>query len=90
MQTLMSELLNVADEPEAMAAVLSSNKELLIEPLEDDEAVLETDSIYKPGMTRNERYQIYRTTMEERIATARNSNVRVVLRNLADFVLSHE
>eukprot|EP00977_Amphora_coffeiformis_P001394 scaffold287_cov173-Amphora_coffeaeformis.AAC.8 len=90
MQTLMSELLNVVDEPDAMAVILSSNKDLLIEPLEDDEAVLEIDSIYKPGMTRSERYQVYRTTMEERIATARNPSVRVVLQNLADFVLSHE
>jgi len=90
MQILMSELLDVVDEPDAMAAILSSNKDLLIEPLEDDDAVVEIDSIYKPGTTRNDRYQIYRMTMEERISKARNSSVRVVLRTLADFVLSHE
>ena len=82
--------MNVADEPDAMAAILKSNEALLMEPLEEDDAVLDTDSIYKPGMTRTDRYQIYRKTMEERVATARNSSVRVVLRNLTDFVLSHE
>ena len=90
MQDLMSSLLDVAGDQDATTGVLESWKEFLLEPLEDDNAVLEADSIYKSGMTRAERYQTYRATMEERIQSARNSTVRNVLQKLSDFVLSNE
>ena len=83
-------LLNAADSDQAMQELLNDASDLLLEPLEDDDAVLETDSIYTPGMTRKERYETYKATMDERIQTARNSTVRVVLQKLTDFVLSHE
>ena len=86
----MSSLLDVAGDQDATTGVLESWKEFLLEPLEDDNAVLEADSIYKSGMTRAERYQTYRATMEERIQSARNSTVRNVLQKLSDFVLSNE
>lgn len=95
MQQLMSELLNAIGDDEngnRVASLLQEHRDLLLEPLEDDDAVLESDSIFNGhGMvTRAERYQIYRTTMEERIQKARSPNVRQVLQTLADFVLSHE
>ena len=90
MQELMSNLLNVAGDDEATQVLLEASKDLLLEPLEDDHAVLETDSIYQPDMTRQERYQTYRTTMLERIDKARNSNARWVLEKMSDYVLSHE
>jgi hypothetical protein len=90
MQELMSNLLGVAGNEQAMQVLLESSKELLLEPLEDDDAVLETDSIYTPNMTRKERYDVYRTTMLDRIAKAKNTNVRIVLQKMSDFVLSHE
>ena len=86
----MSNLLNVAGDDEATQVLLEASKDLLLEPLEDDHAVLETDSIYQPDMTRQERYQTYRTTMLERIDKARNSNARWVLEKMSDYVLSHE
>ena len=90
MQELMGNLLNVVGDAQATTALLEESRDLLLEPLEDDEAVLETDSIYKPNMTREERYQTYRQTMQERIQSARNSNVRSVLQSLSDFVLTNE
>lgn len=90
MQGLMNELLNEVDDEQASRAILEASKDLLLDPLEDDDAVLEVDSVYKPGMTRAERYRTYRTTMQERIQTARNSTVRTVLQRLSEFVTSHE
>ena len=91
MQELMSQLLQAAEHDQAMMTqLLESSKELLLEPLEDEDAVLETDSIYRVGMTRTQRYQRYRQTMDERIQSARNPNVRKVLQTLSDFVLSYE
>lgn len=86
----MNELLNEVDDEQASRAILEASKDLLLDPLEDDDAVLEVDSVYKPGMTRAERYRTYRTTMQERIQTARNSTVRTVLQRLSEFVTSHE
>jgi hypothetical protein len=90
MQGLMNDLLNEVDDEQASHAILEASKDLLLDPLEDDDAVLEVDSVYKPGMTRAERYRTYRTTMQERIQTARNSTVRIVLQRLSEFVTSHE
>jgi hypothetical protein len=90
MQELMSNLLSVAGDDTSLQVLLESSKDLLLEPLEDDDAVLETDSIYTSSMTRKERYQVYRTTMMDRIAKAKNTNVRVVLQAMSNFVLSHE
>ena len=87
----MSNLLNAADDPDTMTSLLEAARDWLLEPLEDvDGAVLETDSIYTPQMTRAQRYQTYRQTMQERIQGARNGSVRTVLQTMSDFVLSHE
>lgn len=90
MQEIMSNLLNVVGDEQATVALLQDASDFLLEPLEDDEAVLELDSIYKPNMSREERYQTYRKAMQERIQGARNSDVRSVLQKLSDFVLAKE
>jgi hypothetical protein len=54
------------------------------------DAYLDPDSVYTANMSRAERYQAYRTTMEKRLATAKNPSVRQVLTALFDFVMSHE
>jgi hypothetical protein len=73
---------------------LINAKEYLLEPLEhdDDSAVLDPDSIYDPGMTRQQRYDRYRTVMAERVARAKKTNPKVqrVLNEMMEFVLSHE
>jgi hypothetical protein len=101
MQELVSDLLNVVQENNTnnhddvnaiLQEMLTSSKDMLLEPLEDvANAVLDPyDSIYTPNMTRRERYQAYRSSMEERLSTARNPQVRRVLQELKDFVLSFE
>jgi hypothetical protein len=89
-QALTNELLNMVQDPEQVQVILQANREFLLEPLEDDDAYLDPDSVYTANMSRAERYQAYRTTMEKRLATAKNPSVRQVLTALFDFVMSHE
>jgi hypothetical protein len=88
MQELVNELLNVCDDAAAMQSLLEEQADFLLEPLDDDRAVLDPDSIYRSNMTREERYQAYETSMAERLVTARNPAVKKVLTTLKDFVLS--
>ena len=95
MQRLTSELLNcgTADTPENQQRrqdVLAEYQDFLLEPLEDDDAVLDPDSIYTPGMTRAQRYEAYKASMDERVGSARNPQARIVLSAMRDFVLSFE
>jgi len=91
MSEISQDLLRVvASDSERMDRILKDNAEFLLEPLEDDDAVLDPDSIYSTDMDRSGRYEAYRTSMEERIKNARNRDVRKVLTALRDFVLSHE
>jgi hypothetical protein len=89
MQDLNQQLLNTATEAD-LQELLESNKEFILEPLDEDDAVLEEDSIYSSTMNRSERYQAYRRAMEERLESCKNSQVKQVLSALKDFVLSHE
>ena len=41
-------------------------------------------------MTRTERYDTYRTSMEERISKAKNTEVKSILRSMKDYVLQQE
>ena len=41
-------------------------------------------------MTRNERYEAYRASMEERLAKAKNAEVKSILRSMRDYVLNQE
>lgn len=88
MQEIVNQLLDSSDQPETLQSILQQNKEFLLEPLEDDQAVLELDSIYRAGMSRNERYQTYEESMKERMERARNSATKTVLTALMEFVMS--
>ncbi|CAB9517516.1 expressed unknown protein [Seminavis robusta] len=90
MTELLNELLNVATAREEVQTVLESYKDFLLEPLEDTDAVLDPDSIYTASMTREQRYQAYRESMEERVEKARNESVKTVLKAMKDYVLSFE
>ncbi|CAJ1965285.1 unnamed protein product [Cylindrotheca closterium] len=48
------------------------------------------DSIYTPQMSRAERYDAYRSSMDERIQNSKNGGVRSILQSMRDFVLSFE
>lgn len=88
MQQLIAALLQAP--PENIQNILESHKDFLLEPLEDMDAVLDPDSIYRGDMTRSQRYQAYRVSMQERLAKARDPKAQKVLQAMMDFVLSFE
>ena len=88
MQQLIAALLQAP--PENIQDILESHKDFLLEPLEDMDAVLDPDSIYRGDMTRSQRYQAYRESMQERLAKARDPKAQKVLQAMMDFVLSFE
>ena len=72
---------------EEINKLLRSKREFLLQPLESDE--LEPESIYTLDMTRDERYDLYETTMQERIAKSSNrSKVKLILTAMMEYVLS--
>lgn len=90
MDQLVNELLNVVGNEQQTTEVLENYKDFLLEPLEDDDAVLDPDSIYDSTMDRTARYVAYRESMEARLSSARNPSVKRVLDSMKQFVLSHE
>lgn len=86
MKELMSTLLT--SEPEKYDAILLNHEELIMEPLNDDDAVLDEDSIYEPGMTREERFERYDSAMSTREASAVNASVKQILSKMRSFVMS--
>uniref|UniRef100_A0A6U1RZB9 Uncharacterized protein n=1 Tax=Cyclophora tenuis TaxID=216820 RepID=A0A6U1RZB9_CYCTE len=81
---------NKQKQEEKILATLRQHQEFLIEPLENDDAVLDPDSIYAPGMDRTQRYQIYRQEMQKRIDNARYKRAKHILQTMMTFVLSFE
>jgi hypothetical protein len=84
-----NQLLNCVGDAQATQQILQENRELLLEPLENGVSD-DPESIYRPDMTRQERYQTYNTSMEERIEKAKNGQVRSVLEAMRDFILSNK
>lgn len=90
MQELTNELLNAVGDESETQKILEDYREFLIEPLEEMEAVLDPDSVYSPEMSRSERYQAYRVSMDERLGRCKNGQVRSVLQSMRDFLMSFE
>eukprot|EP00979_Chaetoceros_neogracilis_P014596 scaffold4777_cov256-Chaetoceros_neogracile.AAC.11 len=86
MKDVVSALLN-ADESK-YEQILLANEELIMEPLLDDDAVMDEDSIYDVGMTREERFDRYEKRMLGREEEAFNRNVKKILGTMREFVLS--
>lgn len=87
MKELMSKLLaSAAEETEAINSILEDNAELILQPLVEEDGVMEPDSIYTPGMTREERFDRYEEVMNEREAKAVNKSVHRILGLMRDFV----
>ena len=61
-----------------------------IESSDHLDAVLESDSVFTPDMSREERYERYRMVMDERIENARAPAAKKALGILRDFVSSRE
>lgn len=81
---------DIAARQTALTHILRQYRDFLLEPLEDVSTVLDGDSIYTPQMSRAERFQAYRTSMNERIESSQNLKVKAVLQAMRDFVLEFE
>ena len=97
MTELLAELLETAQEKKDHAQIsqqlqetLEKYQAFLLEPLEDDDAVLDADSIFTSNMSRAQRYQTYQKNMEERIQKARTPQAQKVLTAMNDFVIGFE
>ena len=88
MKDVVSTLLN-ADESN-YEKILLENEELIMEPLLDDDAVMDEDSIYDVGMTREERFERYENAMLDREEKAINRNVKKILGAMREFVLKRK
>jgi hypothetical protein len=86
MRDLINELLN-ADETKFQSLLLE-NEELLMDPLLNDDAVLEKDTIYEKGMTVEERFEKYETVMLAREEKAVNKKAARILAGMREFVMS--
>jgi len=87
-QDLMNDLLENTEDDAILEKILSKNVDLLMEPLNADDALMDEDSIYSPEMTREERFKIYDQVMQQREKKAVNSSVKKVLSFMREFVMS--
>jgi hypothetical protein len=87
MKELMSKLL-LANAPGDRSKILLENEDFLLEPLVQEEAVLEKDSIYEVGMTVRERFERYNSVMIQREQQAVNDQVKGILVSMREFVMS--
>ncbi len=91
MSSLTGDLLNRIGDEAATRALLEENRDFLLEPLEvPDSLAASASSIYTPNMTRSERYQAYRESVEDRLKNSKNGQARAVLTAMKDFVLEFE
>eukprot|EP00580_Thalassiosira_gravida_P012888 CAMPEP_0201651034 /NCGR_PEP_ID=MMETSP0493-20130528/42312_1 /ASSEMBLY_ACC=CAM_ASM_000838 /TAXON_ID=420259 /ORGANISM="Thalassiosira gravida, Strain GMp14c1" /LENGTH=227 /DNA_ID=CAMNT_0048127293 /DNA_START=19 /DNA_END=702 /DNA_ORIENTATION=- len=90
MKELTGNLLNCLSSDDAVAELLQSNEDFLLEQLNDVDVVLEPGSVYTPDMSREERFREYERVMEERIGDARAPAAKKALGALLDFVMDRE
>jgi len=90
MSSLTNDLLNSLGDETAMRAILEENRDFLLEPLEEEESLAGSGSIYTPDMTRLERYRAYRKSVEERLKASKNEKAKAVLTAMKDYVLEFE
>lgn len=90
MTSLTDDLLNGLGNQAAVRAILEENRDFLLEPLESEDSVAGSGSIYTPGMTRSERYETYRKSVNKRLESSKNAKATAVLTAMRDFVLEFE
>jgi hypothetical protein len=90
MLELTQELMRNINDDTKIQEIIEDSKDFLLDPLENEFAVVDPDSIYDPGMTRAERYIRYRETMDERIINAKNGSIKKMLQSMKDYVLNYE
>ena len=90
MKEITTELLMCISDDDSVSELLLSHEEFLLEQLNNEDAVLEADSVLSPDMTRSQRFQRYGEVMQERINGARAPAAKKALGALKDFVMSRE
>ena len=90
MKEITTELLMCISDEDAVAELLLSNEEFLLEQLNNVDAVLEADSVLSPDMTRSQRFQRYEEVMQERIDGARAPAAKKALGALKEFVMNRK
>jgi hypothetical protein len=90
MLELTQELMRNITDDAKMQEIIENSRDFLLDPLENEFAVVDPDSIYEPGMTRAARYSRYRETMNDRIRNATNGSVKKMLQMMKDYVLNFE
>lgn len=91
MNELVSSLLRVVNDDQAMENVLTENANLLMEPFSDEyDPKLDQDSIYSEGMNREEKLKKYDAVMEDRIKQANSEQARIILNAMRTFVLDYD
>lgn len=90
MSSLTNDLLNSLGDETAMRSILEENRDFLLEPLEVEDSVVTSGSIYTPDMSRAERYRAYRKSVDERLESSKNEKAKTVLTAMRDYVLEFE
>lgn len=90
MLELTQEIMRNIHDDTKIQEIIANSRDFLLDPLENEFAVVDPDSIYEPGMTRAERYIRYRETMDDRIRNAKNGSVKKMLQMMKDYVLNFE
>jgi hypothetical protein len=89
MGDVLNQLLASVNDDQQLQSVLASNREFLLELLDDDDGTAMT-MLYRDSTSRADRYRAFANTMTNRIGRARNPDVQRVLTAYRDFVLQHE
>ena len=90
MKEITTELLMCISDDDSVSELLLSHEDFLLDQLNNEDAVLEADSVLSPDMTRSQRFQRYGEVMQERINGARAPAAKKALGALKDFVMSRE
>lgn len=91
MSSLTGDLLDSLGDNVAMRTILEDNRDFLLEPLEVADSLAASGStIYTPNMTRSERYQAYKRSVEERLKSSKSPKAKAVLTAMKDYVLEFE
>jgi len=90
MSSFTDDLLNSLGDKTATRAILEENRDFLLEPLESEDSLAGSGSIYTPEMSRAERYQTYKNSVNKRLESSKNPTAKAVLTAMRDFVMEFE
>ena len=93
MKQIMNDMIHAVPDYDRVHSILQTNREFLLEPLEDDDTTAmeeEEEHHSTPNDQRQQRYTTFSVELQSRIRRARNPSVQQILRQYHDFVMSHQ